>query len=108
MKVTISKHQKAVNLCNLQPQPPEQRDVYIGLTFPQVFDNYLYVDFGFNFLEGDIPTEDFRENRTDEEIEECVQQLVLMRDSCIRVIGKLERVLLTTHEGFRRIFGQDW
>ena len=104
----VGKHQKAVNLCDLQPRPTEQDGVYIGLTYPQDFDNYLYVDFGFNFLEGDISTEDFLKNRTDEEIGECIQQLALMRDSCIRVIGKLERSMVTRQEGFRMMFGQDW
>lgn len=93
------KHQKAVNPCNLQPQPSEQEGVYIGVgPCAGDFDLYLYEDFGFHFLEGDIPTEDFRKKRTDEEIRECIHHLGLMRDACIRTIAKLEQVLLVEKE----------
>jgi hypothetical protein len=86
-------HIHQVNVCASIPQVPEQEGVYIGLIFPQDFDGYLYEDFGFRFLERDIPTEDFRKKRTNAEIKECIQHLTLMRDSCDRTIGKLKAVL---------------
>lgn len=85
-------HSRQVNVCESLPQVPEQEGVYIGLLFPQDFDAYLYEDFGFRFLERDIPTKDFRKKRTDAEIEECIRHLTLMRDACDRTIRKLKAV----------------
>ncbi len=74
----------------MRPQVPEQKDVFIGTFQPCDFDSYLYEFLGFGFLERDIGTEEFWKKRTVKDVEEYIKHLRLLRDSCERVIGKLE------------------
>ncbi len=73
------------------PQVPEQKDVYIGIGYAECdFDMYLYELLGFNFLERDIGSDEFWKKRTADDIEIYLKNLILLRDSCDRVISKLE------------------
>lgn len=75
------------------PQVPEQKNVCIGLDrTAQDFDGYLYECLGFCFLERDIGTYKFWKKRTPEDVKKYITHLILLRDSCDRVIKKLEYV----------------
>jgi hypothetical protein len=75
------------------PQIPEQKEVYIGIGRCACdFDSYLYEDLGFGFLERDIGTYKFWRKRTPKDVEEYIKHLIILRDSCDRVIKKLEWV----------------
>lgn len=79
-----------------KPQVPEQRNVYIGINNAECdFDMYLYELLGFGFLERDIGSEKFwryytSSPRTPDDIETYIRNLILLRDSCDRVIKKLQ------------------
>lgn len=73
------------------PQVPEQKDKFIGIGYAECdFDMYLYELLGFGFLERDIGSDEFWKKRTADNIEEYLKNLILLRDSCDRVIRKLE------------------
>jgi len=75
------------------PQVPEQNEVYIGIDRCACdFDCYLYEDLGFCFLERDIGTWKFWRKRTPEDVKKYIEHLIILRDSCDRVIKKLEWV----------------
>jgi hypothetical protein len=81
-------------------QVPEQKEVYIGINNAECdFDMYLYELMGFGFLERDIGTEKFWKHRTKRDVEIYIQNLNLLKDSCNRVINKLEWVKVTHKEG---------
>lgn len=78
------------------PQVPEQKDTFIGIGYAECdFDMYLYELLGFAFLERDIGTEKFWRKRTKHDVEEYIKQLKVLKDSCDRVINKLEWVKVT-------------
>ena len=73
------------------PQVPEQKNVYIGVgRCQQDFDGFLYEDLGFCFLEREIGTYKFWKRRDPDIVREYIKHLTLLRDSCDRVIKKLE------------------
>lgn len=75
------------------PQVPEQKDIYIGINrCEQDFDCFLYEELGFGFLERDIGTWKFWRKRTPEDVNEYIKHLKILRDSCDRVIKKLENI----------------
>jgi len=75
-------------------QVPEQTGVYIGINRCDCdFDMYLYEELGFGFLERDIGTWKFWKKRTPEDIKIYIKHLEILRDSCNRVIKKLELVV---------------
>jgi hypothetical protein len=75
------------------PQVPEQKGVYIGINrCEQDFDNLLYEDLGYGFLERDIGTWKFWKKRTPEDVKIYIENLKILRDACDRVIKKLEYV----------------
>jgi len=76
------------------PQVPEQKGVYIGINHCECdFDMYLYEDLGFGFLERDIGTWKFWKKRTPENVKVYIEHLKVLRNSCDRVIKKLEWVI---------------